>query len=115
MGKVVGRIDGFAKTTCPRCHRESLGVCEQCMKIATMIVESCAMNMAAMPVEALEDATCDQSVINAVKVAREAFYNSGITAETIQSMLNRLREDIVQDLTQLDAAQQQKRIITPDN
>lgn len=114
-GKIIGRIDGFARTTCPRCHTESLGVCTQCISIATMIVESCAMNLAAMPVEAFEDAATYESVVSAVKAARKAFYDSGISAETIQKLLDKLRTDIVHDLTTLEASKEQTNIITPGN
>lgn len=100
--KVVGVIDGFGKTTCPRCHRESLGVCDQCRQIATMIVESCAMNLAMMPPEAFEDTKSNAEVVKAVEAARRAFYDSGISADTIKKLHETIISDVRDGLQSLD-------------
>lgn len=115
MGKhnnVIGRIDGFLKTTCPRCRRESLGVCRQCRNIATMIVEGFAANLSIMPPEAVLDADSDPDILKAVQAAREAFYNSGVTADAINKLREKMYADVEQGLEELDAQRTDKTIIT---
>lgn len=86
---------------CKRCGHRSRNtknqVCAQCRQIATIIVESCAMNLAMIPLQAFEDSDTSGDVLGAVRAAHEAFTNTGVTPETIAALRTRLHEDIQKD------------------
>jgi hypothetical protein len=63
------------------------------------------MNLSLLPPEALEDAVTDPEIIAAVSAAREAFFNSGISAAKVKQLHTRITDDIANDI----AAQAQKK------
>ena len=106
MSLIIGPKD-FMRKECKRCRRRiehGEVVCGRCRQIATIIVESCAMNLAAMPVEAFEDAQCDQSVIEAVEKARAAFFESQIALPILQALRDRLTADVARGAAELHEA-----------
>jgi hypothetical protein len=95
--------------TCRRCKRPTFTgkTCKQCTELATMIVESCAMNLAVLPAVALQDCECKPEVLSAVASARAAFLSSGITPETIEDLRDKIHEGVRDGLEELDKSKSQ--------
>ena len=109
----------FMRKNCARCHRRldtsyEHEACKQCRDIATMIVESCAMNLALLPDVAFRDAECEPLVIAAVSLARAAFQDSGITPAIIDELRTRIQEDVREGIQELQDARGKKGIIQDD-
>src|SRR5687768_1653682 len=103
----------FMRKNCRRCHRpldltDEKESCAQCRSIATMIVESCAMNLALMPGEALQDAECDSKIVAAVALARAAFLESGIEPAILTELRERIQQDVRTDITDLQESKRRK-------
>jgi hypothetical protein len=78
-----------------------------------MIVDSCAMNLAMMPVEALSDANSAPEIIKSVEAARIAFHTApDMTEEIITKLREQISADVEKGLEELDQARADKRIIT---
>jgi membrane protein YdbS with pleckstrin-like domain len=71
--------------------------------VATMIVESLAVQLASLPQQAIDECECSEGLKRAIWLARDALY-AAVSEVTIEVLNRDMLEDVKQGLRELDAA-----------